>query len=175
MVTRSASMTRDARARSRSQSKEPGYYSRCRSSSPARTSGQSQFNSNLQYYRPNEVNLVSFFSNSIRNDFFSLSMKETCCSVISLVEAAAAEAPCTAPATWRTWRSSSAAWCRTDGQGSSWRTQVLTMTLPEKYVDSIIIRNIPIFISRPVPGPITCPEVPKLPVKFWDENILLPD
>jgi len=54
MVTRSASMTRDARARSRSQSNEPGYYSRCRSSSPARTSGQSQFNSNLQYYRPNE-------------------------------------------------------------------------------------------------------------------------
>ena len=52
---------------------------------------------------------------------------------------------------------------------------MLTMTLPEKYVESVIIRNIPIFISRQVLGPIICPEVPKRPVKFWDENILLPD
>ena len=131
MVNRSASMTRDARARSRSQSKDPGYYSRCRSSSPARTSGQSQFSSNLQYYRPNEVNSILIFS-FFRNDYFSPSMKETCCSVVSWEEEAVAVAPCTALVTWQTWKSNSAAWCRTGGQGSRRRTPALIMTLPEK-------------------------------------------
>merc|ERR1712111_330402 len=49
--TRSASLSR-----ARSQSREPSqtHYTRCRSSSPSRTSGVSQYSSNLQYYRPNE-------------------------------------------------------------------------------------------------------------------------
>ena len=54
---RSASMTRgDSRARS--QSREPGHYSRCRSSSPARASGLTQYSSNLQYYRPDAASEV---------------------------------------------------------------------------------------------------------------------
>merc|ERR1712111_93039 len=49
--TRSASLSR-----ARSQSREPSqtHYTRCRSSSPSRTSGVSQYSSNLQYYGPNE-------------------------------------------------------------------------------------------------------------------------
>ena len=31
------------------------------------------------------------------------------------------------------------------------------------------------FVCRQVPGLTTCQEDPKQPVKFWEENILLPD